>query len=159
MRAARRAALGYVTIAFTVAVLMLTSAKNPVFLGLILTFAIAAGLHTVIFGPARGRAIHAALSLLLSAFTVGSLSLLFGPLVMAPTVALGMAVTIIVHSRAKPGIRWLVGGAYTLALAGFWLLELLGLVSPSYALEQGSFCGDGICRASVRTLCADSLTR
>jgi serine/threonine-protein kinase len=138
LRAARRATLGYLTIALTVLVLLLANGKSSLFLGMILAFASAAGLHTFIVGPARGRPVHAALSLLLSALTVGSLSLLFGPLVMAPTVALAMAVTIVVHSRARPGIRWLVGGSYTLALVGFELLELLSLLSPAYAFESGS---------------------
>jgi hypothetical protein len=70
---------------------------------------------------------------------VASLSLLFGPLIMAPTVALAMAVTVIVHARATPWLRSMVAAAYLAAIFVPAALEAMGILAPSYALVNGTF--------------------
>jgi hypothetical protein len=100
IRAARRATIGYGAIFFSVAVLALTADAWNAALGAILISTSVAAAHTWFFGPARGRKLHVILSLALSAASVASLSALLGPLVIGPTIALAMAVTVIVHARA-----------------------------------------------------------
>jgi hypothetical protein len=57
-----------------------------------------------------------------------------------------MAVTVIVHSRARPRVRWMVLASYAFALIAPALLELAGALPPSYALS------DGMLRISMRAV-------
>jgi hypothetical protein len=145
-RAARRATIGYAAIFASVCGLAVLGERPGWPIAAILVASAAAGAHTWVFGPARGRKLHVVLSLLLSAATVASLSALFGPLVLAPTIALAMAVTVIVHSRARPRVRWMVLASYAFALIAPALLELAGALPPSYALS------DGMLRISMRAV-------
>jgi hypothetical protein len=78
------------------------------------------------------------IGLLLAALVSATISVLFGPLIAVPSVAVATTVVIMVHSRAGALVRWVIASASAAAFLVPALLGAFGVLPASYSFSGGA---------------------
>jgi serine/threonine-protein kinase len=138
-RAARDSMLAYIFLALSMPVLLSMRVQRP----LLLAALVAVGIGTAAYmgwmwRTGRAGPKYMGWSLPLAFLLVGMMSSVFGPFVMVPGTAALTVSSFLVNLRANPAVR---RATPLLGLASVFvpmLLQLLGVIPPSYVFEGGS---------------------
>lgn len=138
-RSSRRTALAYVAIGAVMVGIAATGTRAPAALLVIAAVCVVTAAHAWFAAALRTRTLHFVLSLVLKTAVTASLCVLFGPLVLVPSVLIAVALVVLVHQRASSSLRSTVLGVSMMALGLPLGLSLAGLLPSSYALVGEAF--------------------
>jgi serine/threonine-protein kinase len=138
-RAAGRSGAVYLAILGVVLLLGAFAARSWMALGaLCAVCAVTAGFAFYMGRSGRTEPAYVLTGLVLSSVVSGGLSVLLGPFVLVPSVAVGAALVVMVHSRAAPAVRWAIAAANLAAVLLPAALQAAGVMPQSYSFEGGT---------------------